>query len=189
MSKNKNSLKVSKKYLFLGVLCLVVATIILNFFIRHKNNSTSTKSDTKPERGAIINLNGPTANEQKSGDTAKDKALQKEMSRNQPSTPTASGKSSVTPVVTYAGQYDQQVEVGAYVGSVFEDGGTCKLVLSKGSLTQSTQVTAVKGASSVDCPVMTISRSSLEAGSWQATVTYTSSSSEGSSALRSVEVK
>lgn len=189
MSKNKNKSIVHKKRIILAVLGSVVIVVLLIILFRHKRTGTELPTSGKPEGRAIVNLNGPTVEEQKSGDTAKDKVIEDEKTRNQPSTPTSNGKTSVTPTVTYADQYGQQVEVGAFVSNVFEDGGICKLVMSKGTLTQATQVTAIKGATSVNCPVMTISNSKLETGTWQAIVTYASSSSEGSSTPRSVEVK
>ena len=189
MSIFRNLSKNKKKRTIFAVISLVI--IVLGSFImyRYFNTNPETPATAKKKGSDIVNLNGPTDKEKKSGDGAKDKIIEDEKARNQPTSPTSNGKKSITPTLTYAQQYDQQVEVGAYISSIFEDGGVCKLTLTKGTAAQTTQVDAVKGASSVDCPVMVISRSKLEAGSWQASVAYTSSSSGGSSLSRTVEVK
>ncbi len=185
MTKIKKHLSINKKLLVALVLLLVITGAILYWRKSSSHNTAATKS--KPE--SIINLNGPTEQEKASGDAAKTAVLDQEQKRNSTPTTTTNGKRSVTPSITYAGQYGQQIEVGGFVSGVFEDGGTCTLTLQKGSGKQTTQVTGVKGASSVDCPVMAIPLSSLSKGTWVAVVSYSSSTSTGQSAERNIEVQ
>jgi hypothetical protein len=189
MSIYRNISKNNKKRTLFAIISLAIIVLGSFFVYRYFQANPETPANAKKKGADMVNLNGPTDEEKKSGDGAKDKIIENEKARNQPNTPTSNGKKLITPTLTYAQQYGQQVEVGAYISSVFEDGGVCKLTFTKDTITQTAQVDAVKGASSVDCPVMVISRSKLEAGSWQASVTYTSSSSEGSSLSRNVEVK
>lgn len=122
------------------------------------------------------------------GDEKDNPHKENQITTNQPPQP-AGNKKSAKPSITYAGQYDTSVEVGAYVPGVFEDGGSCTLTLQRGDKKFTAVVNAVKNVSSVDCPVMSVPRSSLDGGEWQATVAYSSNSSEGTSDPRPVGVR
>lgn len=178
----------SKKTLIsAAIICFLIFGVL--YFKIHLKRSSDNNAAVKPTPEAIINLNGPTEKERQSSESAKSNILNQEKIRNSTPTTTESGKRSVTPTITYAGQYGSQIEVGGYVGSVFEDGGTCTLTLQKGTYQKTNQVIGIKGASSVDCPVMTFSLSSLEPGTYQATLSYISLTSEGQSTSRTVEIK
>lgn len=185
MTKIKKRSGLDKKMFVIPVVVLIAAAGILYWQRSSSNNNAGDK--TTPE--AIVNLNGPTELEKNSGDAAKAAALEQEAKRNSTPVTTDSGKRSVTPTITYAGQYGSQVEVGGFVSGVFEDGGTCTLTLQRGSAKQTAQVVGVRGANSVDCPVMAIQTGSLEKGTWEAIVSYSSPTSEGQSSTRSIEVQ
>jgi hypothetical protein len=79
------------------------------------------------------------------------------------------------------------MEVSAYV-SVVEQGGTCGLTATKGSLRATAQTSALPDASTTSCGDLRIPGSDLSAGTWSVVVTYRSAASSGSSAPIAVDV-
>lgn len=184
MLKIKNTLNKTNAVLLLCVILLVVSG--LYFFVLQKNATTNSTTDTEQKDPVgFVNLNPPTESEEKSGDQAKLEAIAAENRRNTPKQP---GTITANPNITYAGVYGTQVEVGAYVSGVFEQGGTCTLTASSASESKTVEVGAVKSANSVDCPVMKLDKTSLPAGSWSITVSYASGSATGISATQIVKV-
>ena len=186
MNKIKKAQFISLK--MLAILVVIVALVVAFVLLRSPKAANKVAASNQ-SAGPKINLDGPTVQEKQSGNNTKDVVIEQEKARNSTPTSDAAGKKTVTPLITYADQHGDQIEVGAYVTGVFEDGGTCTLTLNKGSTKQTVSVTAVKDVSSVDCPVMVIKRSSLEAGTWQTSVTYDSTTSQGTSTPGAVEVK
>ena len=171
---------------FIIITTVVFALILLGGFIYSKNQAKSSNPDTKSSD--YINTNPPTDEEKASGDAIKPTIVKKESDRNN-TTSNQSGKTKVVPTITYAEQYDKQVEVGSYVNGVFEDGGSCTLSLTSGSKSATAVVYGIKGSNNVNCPVLSVPVASLSNGTWIATVTYSSSSAEGSSVSRNIEVE
>jgi hypothetical protein len=186
-NRNKKSKHLHPKHVVIisaGLLVLVAGSIL--YFTKANNNHAGYVAGPASNQ-QNINLNPPTEEEKKAGDEAKPQIVNEETNRNNGQS--GSSKKVVMPVISYAGLYGNQVEVGAGVSGVFEDGGICTLTLQKDGVKQTASVTAVKGANSVDCPVMTVQRSSLSAGNWQAVVDYSSQAAKGTSSQRAVEVK
>lgn len=179
--KNKKNSLIKNKKIGIFILILLVALVAYIFWHIH-NTDKINSSDSSPEN--TVNLAPPTDEEKKSGDEAKTK-----IPEGQANTSTSTGQKTVVPIITYAGQYGDQAEVGAFVSTIFEEGGTCTLTLANGATSKTTSVNAVRNANSVDCPVMAIKRSSLTPGKWEATVSYKSNSATGSSEKRAFEVR
>lgn len=187
MIKIKKQSKKGFMLIILIITALLAAGIV--FYAKNKKSNSVLITDRTPDNAEQINFGPPTEDERQSGDTIKPSVLEDEDQRNETPSQTPSGKKSVAPTITYAEQYGQNVEVGAYVAGIFEDGGVCTLSLTKDNQTKSVSVNSVKGASSVDCPVMSINVNDLTKGLWQALVTYSSETSEGASQSRAIEVK
>ena len=103
----------------------------------------------------------------------------------------SSAGSDVPVVVTYSGWQDTSaaVEVGAYVGGLVEDGGTCTLTLTKGGEEVATSTAGMADASSTSCGSgLTVPGVELASGTWSAVVSYESATSSGSSDDVAVEV-
>lgn len=183
MSKIK---KPSKKIVVL-LLVIILALAMAAYFLQKANQNNDTKSTPKPE--SFINYNPPTEQEQKSGDNKKPEIVNQEESRNTQQPTTNSGKRAVKPIVTYATQYNSEIEIGGYVNGIFEDGGTCTVTVTKDDKQQTKSVSSVKNVNSVDCPVMALATSSLSPGTWTAVITYTSATAEGKSESKTFEVK
>ena len=83
-------------------------------------------------------------------------------------------------VVTYA-EWEEgasTVEVGAYVG-VVEEGGTCTLILTHGSVTRTSELPALPDVSTTSCSGFQVPGADLSPGIWEAVVSYESATSAG----------
>lgn len=100
---------------------------------------------------------------------------------------TSDGKAPVDVVVSWSGWDAAQgrAAVGAYVPSVVEDGGTCRLTLTKGTEVVTGEQAAAADADSTSCGELSVPVGA--GGTWTATVTYTSKQSSGSSAPVEIE--
>lgn len=149
-----------------------------------KINAPSTPSVTTDG----INYAPPTAEDKKNVEQNKENIVANEQNRESGSS--NSSRKNVKPTITYADQYGQSVEVGAFVSGIFEDGGTCKAIFTHDGSSFSKNVQAVKNANSVNCPVMSAGVSEFsQKGTWSVTVSYDSPTASGASDAHQVEVK
>ncbi len=182
------SIKSSKK-IVLGALALILISTLGGYYIRANNNSGQVME--KPEHIQEENPNStPTPPEEtKHSEENKETGTQ-----NRHVTPEGQirpdGKKAVKPVITYAEQRNDQVEVGGYVTGVVEDFGICKAVFQKGAEAMTSQVEAARGANSMDCPVMGAPANEFQQkGTWSVTVSYSSATASGDSDSRQLEIK
>lgn len=183
--------KQSKKIILFGAVAVVLAAItgasIVAILQNQRNDVSKPASDTSEQKDTI-NLDPPTKEDVKRVDDNKQSIIDREQQQATPP-PTSTGKKTVIPTITYAGQYGQAIEVGAYVTGIFEEGGSCTATFSKGSISFSKSVAAVRSANAVDCPVMSANASEFsQKGSWSVTVTYSSPTATGVSEAKTVEV-
>jgi hypothetical protein len=181
MLKSKHKKSKTKLRLIIGLSLVAILAVCGYLFYRH-NHSTQSISNT-------INYGPPSKSDAEDVNNNKQRIVDE---NNNPSnsTPTdSSGKKAVKPVITYAGQYGDSIEVGGYV-NLFEEGGTCTATFTHGSITITKSVAAVRDASSVDCPVMAVPVSQFTTkGSYSVSVSYISNSATGVSDARQIEVK
>ncbi len=170
---------------------LVVSFVIIiggvgYYFKNHKANPPKTDNES-----GEVNLQPATKEDKKRADDNKQRIIEKdEQLKKQGQRNSSAGKQAVAPAITYAEQYGANIEVGAYVGGVFEDGGTCTATFSKVGASFSKTTTGVKNVSSVNCPTMIIPTSAFSTkGAWSVVVSYSSNTSSGSSAPKQIEVK
>ena len=97
---------------------------------------------------------------------------------------------AVAVVLTYSAwsAADRQVLAGGYAAGVIEDGGVCTLTLTQGGSTVTVEGPAMPDASTTVCGGLVVPGNRLTAGTWQATLTYASSTHHGTSASAPVEV-
>lgn len=144
------------------------------------------KLEINSEQREGLNLAPPTAEDEQRANENKQNIVDRQ---NQPDQQSAAVK-QITPVITYAGQYDALVEVGGYVPGVFEDSGTCTATFTKNGSTVEKIVTAIKNVNSVDCPVMSANSNEFnQKGNWTLTLTYKSLSASGTSSAQQIEVR
>ncbi len=79
------------------------------------------------------------------------------------------------------------VEASGYA-AVYEDGGTCRLVLTKAGTSASAESAALPDVQTTSCGGLEVPGSDLSGGTWLAVLEYTSPTSAGSSAPREVVV-
>ena len=101
-----------------------------------------------------------------------------------PPAPPSGGGANVVSVTTSYWGFDQESGSAFANGyaDVVDEAGRCTLSLTKGSLTATAQNDATTDATTTSCGEITVPRSQLSSGSWQAVLVYTSPSSTGQSA-------
>jgi hypothetical protein len=96
----------------------------------------------------------------------------------EPTTPTNTLK-TVTPVIV-GSSTSSPVSVRSYVSGVIESGGICTLTLTNGTSSLSAEGEASAGPQTTDCPELTIE--TVGPGTWNASISYRSTTSQGTSA-------
>ena len=106
-----------------------------------------------------------------------------------PSETTGADDGRATVVTTYAGVLTggTAVEAGGYV-DVVEDDGTCTLTLTRGEVTRQASAPVTPDGTTASCGGLAVPLSELDAGTWQAVVSYRSARSAGSAAAIDVVV-
>lgn len=86
----------------------------------------------------------------------------------------------VTVTTTYAGVLagGSAVEAGGYV-DVLEPDGTCTLTLTRGATTRTVSAAVTPDGTTASCGGLAVALSELEAGTWQAVLSYASSGAAG----------
>jgi cytoskeletal protein RodZ len=191
--KDKNPLKNKNTIILLAVLLVVLGALAYYQFVYKNRNNSSTISTSPSEPEKKINYGPPTEADKNQVDSNKEAIVKKDESTNTttdtPST-TPTTKKSVKPVITYAGVYGDNIEVGSYVNDVYEDGGTCTATFSLGSATFTKSVSAVKNVSNMSCPVIQVPKSQFNPmGNWTVKVSYDSANANGTSDNKIIEVK
>ena len=177
------------KKILLVVLLVAVLFILIVFLNNQSNNQMSTSNPSSTS--TAINLSPPTEEDKKRAeDNKKNIEIRDELVESQKTQSSGTIK-PVTPIISYAGQYGQYVEVGGFVGNLYEDEGICTAQFSKEGVSPFVEtVQAIKSANSVDCPVMKAPVNKFQPkGSWNVVVLYNSSSASGTSTTKTVEVK
>lgn len=182
LRKNK---KVSHKktYILVAVALFIVAGAAIMAFRQFTKNDQPSASTVRTSERDTINFDPPTQEEQEAGDKKKEE-ITKEPA---PSTPPPAGGTADV-LITYGDVYNDKVEVAAYITNVFEEGGTCKLTLKKGTTERTTTTQGVKNVSTTNCPAMAIATNTLSPGVWTATVTYTSATLSGTSKAKDITI-
>lgn len=186
---NFNSKKI-KIITLIPILVLIIGTSA--FFIFNDKNNSKNQVAPLPEvaQEDEINLNPATEEDIQRAEQNKENLSKRIDQENQkPQEPEAGTKLETKPTITYAGQYGNNVEIGGFA-SVFEDGGKCVANFTKDSSSFSREVSAVKGAQSVDCPVISVASTDFPTkGTWTVKLSYESAKYQGTSENKNFEVK
>lgn len=103
--------------------------------------------------------------------------------------PTAGAHTRAVRVVLTRASYDTSGATAAgFVAQTVEQGGTCTLTLAKDGSTVTTTGSAQADAESTTCGSLTVPAGRLSSGTWQATLSYASSTSTGTSSPLPVTV-
>lgn len=192
MYKNKQYPKSKRSsYIKIALIAVVIAVLagLAYWQFVYKNNqansnSTESTSDQAGDDSEDINYSPPTEEEQKSSDDVKDTPA------TTPTTPSQSGgntssKKSVKPIIT---SVNDPSSVTGYVPGIFEEGGTCTAVFTKGGTTKTRTSTGFENSSYTQCAPISIPSGFLSSGTWTLTLKYSSSEAAGSSASQKLEI-
>jgi len=175
MNKNQNPKKI--KILFLVSALLIAGVVLLYIYLQKKPGSNN---EIKPVN--TINYNPPTKEEIKETEEFKNN----QSSAKEPINPS----SQVTPIISYAGQFDSLVELSGFIPSKIEDGGTCTAIFSNDKAVVTKTSSATKDATTTRCNLISFPATELTPkGSWNVVLQYKSTTSQGSSSSINFEVK
>ncbi len=173
------------KKVFIIVVVFIFALAVGILYIKKSPENNQTTTEPNPSISDKIDLSPATEEDRKAADQNKEENVKRQDVEKQTQT---GGTKNVTPTITSAGIYDNQLEVSSFVSGVIEE-GTCKLTATHGSSKVERQVTSVKNATNTSCPLFTIPRSEFSAtGDWSLTISYSSASAQGSSAVKTISI-
>lgn len=159
------------------LLVVLIVVIIAGAFAYAQMRNKDTGNDS-------INYNPPTKDEREAADSQKEKNIEREKTDNRPISQNAEI------VVVDAHQYDDTVEVRAYISNIYEDNGTCTVVITNGGQTVSKDTKGFKDATTTQCEPFDIPRSAFTAtGDWQAKILYSSETAKGESTAQIINIK
>ncbi len=175
MSPRNKKTNLKKLLLIILITLPIIGVVFVVFRQRIQNNTQTAQTNGL---GQKIDYSPPTQEEKSAGDSQKQLIVEKESQQSKTQT---TATKTVSPVITDAGYYDGNIEVRGYVPGIFEDGGTCLVTLSNNNATITKNIAARKGATTTDCPVVTIARNEASAGTWNVALSYQSATAQGSS--------
>lgn len=179
----------NKRVAILLIVLIGLALLSGAFYFLTNDNNKSANEDNSPGASDGINLSPPTETEMNEVEDLKKNLTEDSGGTIDQGSPPENLK-SVTPIMGYLQQTESQdVESNGYIPGLVEPDGACTLTLTKGTQTVSEQKAAMPDAQSTICGQIVIDRSRLSAGLWEAKILYKSSSHEGSSETKTLEVK
>ena len=165
--KQKNSkFSAPLKYFLLVLLLLVVGVIVYVYVFDKESDSNNTNVEEISE----VNFSPPTEEELEAGDEIKDTIVNNDGNNNP--------INEANVVIVDASQYDDEIEVRAFVSNIIEE-GTCEFVFSNASDSFVKSTTAKPDASTTPCVSLIVPRSEFKTpGEWNITVNYSGASSD-----------
>ena len=180
MVKNKKLFTIIIILLLIGLTMFILEKSKITNFYENAPEVSNTNSNQP-----IINLDPPTDEESKSGDDIKEDIIKNEAEQQQNPT---SDKTKAEVVIVDSTQYDNEIEVRAFVSNIIED-GTCTYEFTNGADKLSETMPATADASSTPCMTLIVPRSEFtKSGTWNLIIRYDNSTATGSS-NSTVEVK
>lgn len=168
-----------KKIIIAALVIIVVLASAIFAYLQFQKRTDNTIAPTN-----TVNYEQPTNKEQAAGDEQKqinDRSTDQDGSDAKPTTADVR--------ITDAGQYDDAVEVRAYIANVFEE-GTCTIKFTKGNENITRTTPAYPDSSYTICTNPTIRRSEFpSSGDWLVQVSFSSNSASGSSNSQTLTIK
>ena len=173
------------KIIYIIISILVLAILIAGYF--YLNNHNNTKNPTTTTTSDIdkkVDLSPATPEDKKNNDANKEKIVARDETIKSNTT-----SNKVVPIITYAGQYEKNIEVGGYV-NLYEKDGTFTATFTQGDQKIIRTVAGNPNVQTTDCPRISVSVTDFPAkGTWNLTLSYKSSTSSGDSTISNIEVK
>lgn len=179
-------MKKTNKILLYGTLPFILVIGSGYIYVKSSGTDNSKPSDIQDGSIALESLENDTSSE-KEQNTSKDfkSSLPSASTKNNDQ---ESSLKTVVPTITSLEQTDNYVEVSSRVPGIFENSGTCELILSKNTKEVKKTQMATPNVSEMSCGFMKISRSNLTPGNWDMYVSYSSKKASGSSEYINIEV-
>lgn len=148
----------------------------------------STNQDTADSQEInSVNYDPPTDQEVEDGQDAKKDAYE-DTKTDTSDDKNTTNKRSVNVGISYADIYNNNLEVRAFTNGIVE-AGTCTVTITKDGKVVTETSGAFIDASSTQCEPMFIPKSQFSSGTWSVSVSYSSSSAQGTSEKVEVTVK
>lgn len=180
----KNTSKKSPRKLLIIIVATSLILICSVYYFLAMKNDKSTFIPSDSDNTEIINLTPPTDEEQAAGDDLK----QNIPAAGQPESDEDSANNTASVIITDAGQYDDVIEVRAFIPNHLQD-GTCSITFTKGSQSLTRETPAYADASTTICANPLIKRSEFpSAGDWQVSVGYTAPGASGQSEKQTITI-
>jgi cell division protein FtsL len=174
-----------KKRLLL-LTALVLVALAIGIGVSHFRDTSNANQAASRQRGVnTVDYSGPTKEEQAVGNAQKTKEVERSQLNNNPP------QTSANLAIVDSTQYGSIFEVRAFISNIFENGGTCKVTLTKsGAPTISQTSAAAASATNTQCATIDIPTSNFSSkGEWQLTVSYNSATASGTSEQKTVSIK
>jgi GH25 family lysozyme M1 (1,4-beta-N-acetylmuramidase) len=169
------------------ILLLIIALALIGAGSVFAYKKYVTDKPTSQSDG--INYSSPTDEEKEAGDKRKEEIDDEEAQRQPDEEPTSPNLKKVSVIITDANQYDDVIEVRAFIPDHYQN-GTCLITFTKGTLKVTRSAPAYKDISTTICTNPKITRSEFSTGGeWQVNVAYKSSDAQGISESRAVTIK
>jgi hypothetical protein len=162
-----------------GVIIIAALELTNTTHLFHKSSSQNAPSSD-------INYGPPTNVEKQDSEAHKSTPI------NVGNTDNISTKKRVTVDITTWAQKSSSLDVNGFANGVVEEGGICTLALVyKSDSTQRVVQSrpAEANASNTTCGVISVPLSKLRAGTWNATLSYSSATATGTSEVTPLEVR
>lgn len=154
------------------IIALIAAVVLIGGGVWAYSYFSNDSENNNTRNVNEINYDPPTEQEQKAGDEQKEQLTKDEQT---PQT------NDVQVAIVDANQYDDTVEIRAFVQGIIE-GGTCTATLTKNGQTVTKKTDAFIDATTTQCGNLNIPRSEFpSAGEWSLKVSYSSESHAGTS--------
>jgi hypothetical protein len=159
------------KYLSAVIFILAITVASLLVYSSSSNNANSRQS------GRISHeYSGPTQQEKNAGNTEKTKFESNNQGQETQTSSTINGRV----VIVDSSQYDNIIEVRAYVGNVIENSGTCTITFTNSSHTLTKTTPAFADATTTQCKTLDVQQSEFNSsGVWNVNVKYNSNKTTG----------
>ncbi len=174
--------KNNKKKLLIALLAILL--IGGSVYVYQALRADDTNS---PQDDSGINFGPPTEEEQRAGDEQKDRIVEEQENENS-TTQNSDQKQSANVIIVDADQYDDVVEVRAFISDHVQD-GTCFYRFTRNNQLVEKSLPAHADASTTICPNLEVDRTEFPtAGDWQLVVTYESDNAKGSSETKTITI-
>lgn len=177
---------ISHKRLLIVILAAILLIAAAVFYYQNSRNHSDEGKNPVAEDG--INYSPPTEAEKRETEQHKKDLAEKITDEQSQSSQNSSSGKNADVTMTYIFFENNRISTAGIVNNVFEDGGTCTLILTKGSLKVMASSVGITDVNKTTCPPISIGKNQLQSGQWSAILEYSSSSAKGSSSTRTIDV-